>query len=1292
MPAAPAIVLERFALEEEIRRGPGGTVFRGRDLSTGGAVAVKLGAARGAAGERFEREARLLARVRHPAVVEHVAHGALDDALVLVMEWVDGEPLSSRLSRGRLTPPEAITLARRLAEGVAAAHRIGVIHRDLKPGNVLLRGGDPGRPVVIDFGLARPERSERGVTEAGVTLGTPGYMAPEQARGQLELDASVDVFSLGCILYHCLSGCAPFTGGDDVAVLLKSVLEDAPVLSQHVAGIEPALDALVRRAMAKAPGLRPPHAGVLVADLEALPTSASRERTAEEAFTGAEQSVQAVIFVDARPLGALEREHLRLSAERVDELAEALGGRAVQLVDGSLAVVLAGGEAMTDLAHTSARAALALLELLSATVSPGSPEPESRVRVSVAVGRGDSTSGAPIGDAIDRALRGIDEAPDAPRAVVLDDVVAELLDARFVVRHAGRTSLLIGERDAAPSARTLLGRVTPFVGREPELASLLSWVEQRIAGRSAGALLVTAGPGMGKSRLRYEMLRRLWEGGHKAQLLHAGGDPLHDKTPFGLIAPALRRSFGVREDDPDVVRRHRIKSRVDALFPAPDAERVYTWLLELCGVTSQRAGGARYDAARQSPRDWTSQLVCAFEDLLMAETARRPVILILEDLHWGDTPSLLMVERALQMLRERPLCVLALARPEALARHPSLSGPPWERLELAPLAPEAATALAREVLGPKASEGVVQAVVEQAAGNAFFLEELLRAASEERTVVSSKTAIAISQMRIAALPVQQRRLVRAASIFGKRSWVAGLRAIMGPSSPLESDLAALIEAEILTRTGTGRLASHGEELAFRHDLTREAAYDMLTEADRQSGHRKVAEWLEAVAPDDALAIAQHHEEAGDTARAAGAYHRAAAEAFRGDELDLAVDRASRAIACGASGADLVALHLLLLRANRWRDANHEILAAAREVLALADFGSAAWCEAAVDEAAISRLLGDATVGVRLGKTLEGLLHSRARSAPIALAAARLTQTLFLAGDNQEALSLRSAMLPAIAELSGEHPELVAQSQLTETWFSYYFGCPDDCVHIHGPAAAAAILASGEIGRAAIAYINQASGLKELGEYEAAEAAAREGFAMATRHRMEVVRGAALNNLGLIRARRGAASEGIDVLTEAAALGRRLGDAATWTASLTYRAEIHNTWGRHAEGARDAREALDVAEKRNATFAMLARATLSQALVRLDRAAEALALAEEAFSYLQSTGHVEEGESRVYLALAESLEEMGDHRRALSVIERAVESLQKRAARFRRDSVRTRFLEDVPDNVHVMTVAQRLRGG
>ncbi|MCO5166044.1 MAG: serine/threonine-protein kinase [Planctomycetes bacterium] len=266
----PSRRLGRFVVLQELGRGGMGVVLRAFDPAAGRPVAIKLVTAAAAVGPaawaRFEREATATARLQHPGIVKVHEVGQDRGRPFLVMELVEGESLEALLARGPLPRRQAVALARDLALALAHAHERGVVHRDVKPGNVLV--DRLGRPRLTDFGLARLGPSE--LTRTGELLGTPSYMAPEQAGDSGRTHGPpTDVYGLGAVLYHLLVGRPPFDGGS-LAALLKALLTDPPPPPRRLdPTIDPSLERLVLRCLEKAPAARFPDGAALAAALEA---------------------------------------------------------------------------------------------------------------------------------------------------------------------------------------------------------------------------------------------------------------------------------------------------------------------------------------------------------------------------------------------------------------------------------------------------------------------------------------------------------------------------------------------------------------------------------------------------------------------------------------------------------------------------------------------------------------------------------------------------------------------------------------------------------------------------------------------------------------------------------------------------------------------------------------------------------------------------------------------------------------------------------------------------------------
>jgi serine/threonine protein kinase len=263
----------RFEIQGEVARGGMGTVFRARDAKLRRDVALKVVTAHGAEdAARFAREAAVLAQVRHPNIVEYVTHGAVPDGpQYLVMEWVEGETLSHRLAAG-VTPREALAIASQVAGALAALHGAGIVHRDVKPSNLMLVRD---HVKLVDFGIARTAHGGARLTRTGSFVGTAGYMAPEQARGDTDVDERADVFALGCVLYECLSGRPVYRGDSALALRAKVLLHDPPRLRTITPAISEELDALVARMLARATASRPSAADVAQALVTIPPSDAA---------------------------------------------------------------------------------------------------------------------------------------------------------------------------------------------------------------------------------------------------------------------------------------------------------------------------------------------------------------------------------------------------------------------------------------------------------------------------------------------------------------------------------------------------------------------------------------------------------------------------------------------------------------------------------------------------------------------------------------------------------------------------------------------------------------------------------------------------------------------------------------------------------------------------------------------------------------------------------------------------------------------------------------------------------
>ncbi len=324
-----------------IGSGGMGEVFRAWDPVLDRPVALKyLRATSPELVSRLKREARAQARIDHPAVCRVYEVGDDDGRPYIAMQYVDGEPLDR--AAAALSLEQKVLVVREVAEAVQAAHEVGLIHRDLKPANILVSEGDDGRPrpYVLDFGIAR-EQEVSGFTVTGQVIGTPGYLSPEQARGEVTgLDRRTDVFSLGVILYELIGGRRPFTGSNHLETLMALLEREPPPLRRVAPRVPRDLETIVMTCLAKRPDQRYPSARALADDLtrflEGVPVLATRRgplahlaaraRAHPKTATFAAVSLASVVVLSGLVL------HARWSAARNARVAQRFGQRVERVV------------------------------------------------------------------------------------------------------------------------------------------------------------------------------------------------------------------------------------------------------------------------------------------------------------------------------------------------------------------------------------------------------------------------------------------------------------------------------------------------------------------------------------------------------------------------------------------------------------------------------------------------------------------------------------------------------------------------------------------------------------------------------------------------------------------------------------------------------------------------------------------------------------------------------------------------------------------------------------------------
>jgi serine/threonine protein kinase len=1290
------VFAQRFEVEREAASGGMGTIYRARDQLSGEMVALKLLSIEKGDGhehERFARESELLAELRHSGIVSYVAHGRTPQGQrFLAMQWLDGEDLAQRLARGPLSVGEAIGLTRRVAEALDFAHKHGVVHRDLKPTNLFLCGGDIERVKILDFGVARRLATSRAITRTGILIGTPEYMAPEQARGGRDITEAADVFALGCILYECLAGEPPFVGDHLAAVLTRILFEDPIPVVERRPGLPDAVGQVLSRMLVKDPRKRIADASEVAACLAAIeelpslpllptiPVPASKKTPA--ATPQGEQSLLSLVVAHA-PSGP-ESTPTLLSADGsadhrslVMEL-RSLGAEADLLVGGALVVTGPQLHSAKDQAMHSARMAIMIQDQWP------------QARIAVVTGRGSRSQGLITGEVLDRAWTLLRRTPTPSasterRRILMDTVSAELLETRFELRPITGGFSLESERNADDATRLLLGHPTPCVGRERELG-MLDGVLTECEGESvARAVVVLAPPGLGKSRLRHEFMRRLAERERQPLVLLGRGDPMKVRSSYGLLGAALRQHCQVREGDPSTEQQARLRQEVERCVRAEDRQRVTEFLGELCGTPFPDANRPQLRAARQDPRIMSDQVEQAWLDWLRGAMRAQLVLLVLEDVHYADALTMKLCQSALRTLSEQPLMVLALARPEVLDLYPNVFTGAVQQIVLQPLPRRAGERLVRQILGSDTPPSTVTRLIEQSTGNPLFLEELIRATAQRKTGEIPETVSAMLQARIGRLPARERKTLRAASVFGETFWENGVRRMLGEteaSRPQDLALAELVKEEIVEEKRERRFPAE-PEYRFRQGLLHDAAYGLLTDQETIDWHRAAAEFLESVSERDAAVLAEHFRLGQENKRAAAYYVKAAEQAFEAHDNDAAQSCADRGLDCGADGADRGALLSIGITTCFWRGQLQQVLALGPSALALTPAGGLAWCRTM--DAFFSSALITAQISL-LPELMQKVLSTEpdAEARP-AYARALVWPSIFLyiLGQKEPAETLIERIRQICKPLDAQD----------ETW-AYLYGAeanrteqgvklPWTNVRFNRDGRELAITAGNRrLQCLATTYYGKA--LHDLGETKKAEEILRANLALAQQLGDELPIAYSKTYLArLLASRSDAAAQ-----EEAEALAREI----LGTQNPTVLGLAHGVLATTALHRRDlaiaeqeARAACEILEP-FPPYRLDMVALWSRILTMMGRSADALRICEEMVQRIEALGMLSYGLVDLYVALAEARKRSGDEEGARSMLGRAVAELRRRVEDIPDADAIAIYLREVPENARLLELA------
>ncbi len=893
-PLAQDVIGGRFTVEREVGRGAVGVVYRAFDTFTSTHVALKIIAAQGVEPTeqaRFLREGQILSELDHPNIVRVVAFGKLEARAItsagyfieegspyIAMEWLEGEDLEARQKRAPLSLRRSLDVGRQIAFALAAAHEYGVVHRDIKPSNIFLIGqrsdtdrapppisgvsADPGqrgeaerlRAKLVDFGVAT--QSDVRLTKTGAIVGTPAYMAPEQARGDIRADFRSDIYSLGATLFELIAGRPPHVGPTSIATLARLVTAPAPRLSELLADVPPRLDELINKMLQSEPSKRPPSAREVAKELDFLWSDPG----VPDAVKVIEIQADVPVISGTRLVTTLVALGVASGEERVKELSRLREFGAEGLPLGNDAIV----------AHLGLRRALG--DEASRALELGKQLCERGARVGVATGRMRVDKMRLASEAVDRAASLAREA--ALGGMFADSTTTQLARGRFTfeVRPDGSAAVgppVVRKRDTATVAQ--------FFGREQEFIVMLSAYKRCIDDRTPVLVTISGPPGIGKSRLLREWalrVRSISDAPHQAQVRCEAFRTAH---AFGNATDVLRGLL----DLPKGASLEQVEAALRSRKLLHGSADLLVRLLSNQPFPEGFEQGGTRDA-----------LYVSMTELVLEAAADKPCALLFEDAQWADPESIAWIEHLLGRATNRPLFVMMNMRPSFWRDQPQrFKGRDHVRVDLRPMRRRAIRELARALLGPTATEPLLDQVTQQSAGSPLFAEELSRVIASGKDVAKAPTIEAAIQVSLDALDDAAREAVVRLSVLGQSVWSEAGPAL-GVADP-EPALRKLLAADLMVEHPTSRFAGT-LEFGYKHALVREVSYASLGDDLRKQLHATAARWLAAMGEDSAT-VAQHFDLGDEHEEAAKYWEAAARHAMATNALSEGVRMAERAL-------------------------------------------------------------------------------------------------------------------------------------------------------------------------------------------------------------------------------------------------------------------------------------------------------------------------------------------------------------------------------------------------------------
>ena len=965
------IVAGKYKILQKLGEGGMGVVYKAEDIRLNRAVALKFLAPQLTTEpeykERFAREARTASKLDHPNICTiHEIDEDENHRLFIAMALCQGRTLKEIIRTGALSPEENLDVGIQVVQGLSRAHAEGIIHRDIKPGNIMAT--ETGDVKILDFGLAKAGGGSDVTRTAGL-VGTVAYMSPEQIRSE-PLDFRTDIWSLGIVLYEMMTGVHPFQGDTPEAVIF-SILNRSPLPpSELKSGLPLEFDRVVFKCLRKERSERYASALVVLADLrklkrewaEGTPPVPGGPKKALYIKKNTEQRPATVMFIEISGLSDVLETFDTQEASAIvtrclslfDLIDEGYGGISKKITDTGFRAVFGAPMALENAPAKALNAAIELRKAVDEFKRQEGLKTSLRLRIginsgTVIAGVSDTTAGkefSVMGDTVDVASQLKDLAAEGQ--VFVGPATYRAAKQEFDFRPLNPFFPKGRERPVSVfellSAREKTARRYPdsermisseLVGRGDELDTLQLHVMKAINGQ--GSIVSLSGDaGVGKSRLIAELKAQPIM--KKVSVLEGRALSIGKNLSFHPLVDLLKNWAGIGEDDTAPEAYRKLERAVAAVGPG-SVEDIFPFLATVMSMKLEGAYAERIRGIEGEP--FEKLALRSLREIVEGASRQKPLIVILDDLHWADATSLKFLGSLFRLAEKNRIVFINVFRPN----YEETSGR-WLRAISARYG-DIHTEIALSPLDEKESEELIsnllkisflplrvrELIQRKAEGNPFFIEAIARSFIDDgvveirdgrfrvtgkmEAVVVPETVNELLMARIDKLDEEARSLLKVASVIGRKFFYQILAQVAGTVSAIDDALDLLKEAQLIRE----RTSPEGVEYFFKHALIQEVCYESILPGTRRELHLRIANAIEALfrerLPEFYGMLAWHYGQGEDLDKAERYLIKAGEEALKASASDEALHFYKEAlrIYSAKSGAESDPERIAMLQKN-----------------------------------------------------------------------------------------------------------------------------------------------------------------------------------------------------------------------------------------------------------------------------------------------------------------------------------------------------------------------------------------